>query len=94
LREKLAALPGARVLDRGPELAALVTVSFEGRVPAQLMRELRELGIHTTGQDRVDAVLDYDAKGVEGALRLSPHHYNTEAELETAVEALRDIVGG
>ncbi len=91
LRDGLAALPGARVLDRGPELAALVTVSFEGHAPPDLMRRLRERRIHTTGQERVDAVLDYDAKGVEGALRLSPHHYNTEAELETTVEALREI---
>jgi selenocysteine lyase/cysteine desulfurase len=92
LREELAALPGVRVLDRGPELAAIVTVAVEGHSSRDLVRALRERGINTTGQSRTDAVLDYDAKGVEGALRLSPHYFNTEAELSTFLGALAEIV--
>jgi selenocysteine lyase/cysteine desulfurase len=80
------------VLDRGPELAAIVTVSVQGRRPRDLMTALRERGVNTTAQGRLDAVLDYDAKGVDGSLRLSPHYYNTEEELETAVGALREIL--
>jgi len=94
LRAELAALPGVRILDRGPELAAIVTVAVEGHRPRELMLALRERGINTTAQERVDAVLDYGAKGVDGALRLSPHYYNTEGEVETAVAALRELVGG
>lgn len=94
LRRRLAGLPGARVLDRGRELAALVTVAVEGHEPAALMRALRARGVNTTGQSRVDAALDYDDKGVDGALRLSPHYFNTETEVETAVSALAEIVSG
>lgn len=91
LRRELAGLPGVRVLDRGRELSAIVTVALKGWSPEELMDELRTDGIHTTGQGRADAVLDYDAKGVEGALRLSPHYYNTEAEVQTAVAALEEL---
>jgi selenocysteine lyase/cysteine desulfurase len=56
------------------------------------MRRLRERGVHTTGQERVDAVLDYDAKGVEGALRLSPHVYNTRDEIGRAVAVLEELL--
>lgn len=92
LREGLAELRGVRVLDRGPELAAIVTAAVEGWSTRDLVGALRERGINTTGQRRTDAVLDYDAKGVDGALRISPHYFNTEAELSTFQEALAEIV--
>jgi len=91
LRERLADLPGVRVLDRGRELAAIVTVSVEGWSTRDLVAALRARGINTTGQVRTDAVLDYDAKGVDGALRISPHYFNTEDELATFQSALVEI---
>lgn len=94
LREALAALPGARVLDRGPELCAIVTVHVEGHDPATLVSRLRERHINTSSQTRLDAVLDYEAKDVEGALRISPHYFNTEQDLATLVDALADLLQG
>lgn len=93
LRERLGDLPGARVLDRGPELAATVTVSIEGHRPADLVRALRERRINVSSQTRIDAVIDYDRKGVDGALRISPHYFNEEREVEELVEALVERVG-
>jgi selenocysteine lyase/cysteine desulfurase len=93
LRERLAEIPGVRVLDRGSVLCAIVTVHVDGHSPAVLERTLREQGINTCWIDRVSAVLDFDEKGVEGALRISPHYYNTEGEIDALVEALLEIVG-
>ncbi|MFS8606977.1 MAG: aminotransferase class V-fold PLP-dependent enzyme [Gammaproteobacteria bacterium] len=92
LRDMLRELPGVRVLDRGPELCGIVSIAVAGHDPRALMRALRERGINTTAQTRPSAVLDYDAKGVDASLRFSPHCYNTEAELETAVDALRQLI--
>lgn len=94
LREAVASVPGVRVLDRGPELAGIVTVSVRGWSTRDLVGALRARGINTTGQARTDAVLDYDAKGVDGSLRVSPHYFNTEGELDTFVGALSELVGG
>jgi selenocysteine lyase/cysteine desulfurase len=33
-----------------------------------------------------------DDKGVASTLRVSPHYYNTEDELDTLVEALEEIL--
>jgi selenocysteine lyase/cysteine desulfurase len=33
-----------------------------------------------------------DEKRVDSALRISPHYYNTREEIDTAVEALSEIV--
>ncbi|MEJ2538543.1 MAG: aminotransferase class V-fold PLP-dependent enzyme [Gemmatimonadota bacterium] len=94
LRLQLARVPGIQVLDRGRERCAIVTVAVDGRDPAELVRELRRQGINTSAVTRESAVLDFDEKGVSGALRLSPHYYNTEAEIETAVQALETLARG
>jgi selenocysteine lyase/cysteine desulfurase len=93
LRDRLDGLQGVRALDRGETLAAIVTVDVEGREPEALVRSLRERGINTSSVDRTSAVLDFDEKGVEGALRLSPHYYNTDQELDAAVEAVEELAG-
>lgn len=93
LRDRLAQMPKARVLDRGTALGAIVTASFDGHVPADLVRDLRERGINTSSQTRIDAVIDYDAKGVDGALRMSPHYYNDESDLSALIGALEEVTG-
>lgn len=94
LRGRLADLRGVRVLDRGPELCAIVTASVEGHEPADLVQALRARGINTSSQTRLDAVLDYDDKKVGGSLRVSPHYFNTEADLATLIGALEEILAG
>ena len=41
---------------------------------------------------REGARFDFADKSVDWALRISPHYYNTEAEIETLTDALRTIV--
>jgi selenocysteine lyase/cysteine desulfurase len=94
LRERLAEIPSVRVLDRGVELGATVTATVAGRVPADLVTALRLRGINTSSQSRIDAVIDYDDKGVDGALRVSPHYFNDDSDLDSLVEALTEIVAG
>ena len=91
-RRRLAAVPGVRVLDRGPELCAIVTVAVAGRDTTDIKLELRRRGINTSSPHREDAVIDMDEKRTESALRISPHYYNTREEVDTAVAALEEIL--
>ncbi len=91
LRAGLDELEGASVLDRGPDLCGIVTTWIEGKDPRELELRLREEGVHTSSQGRDNAVLDYDSKGVSGALRLSPHAYNTEDEIDRALAVIASI---
>jgi selenocysteine lyase/cysteine desulfurase len=84
-------VPGLRVLDRGNPLAALVTVEVAGWDATELSKLLRKHGINTSASLRAYAVIDMDEKRAASALRLSPHYYNTEDELASAVEALRSV---
>ena len=93
-RDQLAGLRGVRVLDRGPELCAIATATFEGRDAKDLKLALRDRRINTSSPEREDAVIDMDEKEATSALRISPHYYNTTEEIDTAVEALREIITG
>ena len=92
LRSRLEEIDRVRVLDRGAELGATVTASIEGRDPADLVLELRRRGINTSSQTRIDAVIDYDDKGVDGSLRMSPHYFNDSSDLDAVIGALTEIV--
>lgn len=91
LRTALDAMAGVRVLDHGAELSATVTTHVEGRRPADLVAELRSRGINTSAQTRLDAVMDFDAKEVDGALRVSPHYFNDDEDIGRFLDALGEI---
>ncbi|MBX6365706.1 MAG: aminotransferase class V-fold PLP-dependent enzyme [Gemmatimonadetes bacterium] len=93
-REKLADVDGIRVLDRGPELCAIVTAELAGIDAGDAVRELREWGINTSATRRDWAVLDMDDKRARTAVRISPHYFNTEREVDTAVAALAAMMDG
>jgi selenocysteine lyase/cysteine desulfurase len=94
LRTKLAALPQVQIMDRGAERCAIATVAIPGRDLAAVKLQLRARGINTSVSDRDDGVMDMSAKGVTQTLRLSPHYYNTEFELDTAVATLDELTRG
>jgi selenocysteine lyase/cysteine desulfurase len=91
-RTRLATVPEVRVLDRGPELCAIVTAAVAGRDAKEIKLALRARGINTSSPEREDAVIDMDEKQASSALRISPHYYNTKEEIDTAVEGLEEVL--
>jgi selenocysteine lyase/cysteine desulfurase len=92
LRGALSGLDKVRVLDRGKDLCGIVSASIDGCEPRELVVALRDRRINTSAQIRVSAVIDYDEKGVAASLRLSPHYYNTEEEIDQAMSTLRELL--
>ncbi len=93
VRRELGDRPGFRVLDRGAELAAIATVEVAGWSAPQLVDALRARRINTSAVLQEYAVIDMDAKNATSALRVSPHYYNTDAELDALFDALHSLVG-
>ena len=91
LRDALAAVDGIRVLDRGSELCAIVTLTVDGWSSDALHDELERRGINSSVSEREHARYDFADKGVEAALRLSPHYYNTEEEVDEVVAAIGEL---
>jgi selenocysteine lyase/cysteine desulfurase len=94
LRERLAGVDGVRVQDKGEERCAIVTLSAEAHHPLDLLRALRKEGINTSRTGRDSAIFDFEEKGVDQVLRVSPHYYNTEEEIVAFVDALSRLITG
>ncbi|MGK4591492.1 aminotransferase class V-fold PLP-dependent enzyme [Amycolatopsis sp. w19] len=91
LRDGLRAIAGVEVLDRGPELGALVTFSIKGweAVPFKTAMDARR--INSALSYREFAQFDFGDKDVDWCLRLSPHYYNTEREVDDVAAAVAEL---
>lgn len=92
MREQLAALDNVRVLDKGPELASLVTFTVKGDKPSRLVNELSKRRINVVPSYRAFAVIDFDEKQIEWAIRASPHYFNTSEEIAAFTSTLKEII--
>lgn len=86
LRAGLEAIPRVRVLDRGAVRCAIVTASIDGMDARALVRHLSDRHINTVSSLREFGQFDFAEKKVETAIRYSPHYYNTEDEVDAAVD--------
>lgn len=89
LRSELSDIPGVQVLDRGERRCGIVTAHAPQWQMQALLQYLKENGVNARASTLAVAQIDFREKQVEWALRLSPHYYNTEAELTRVVELLR-----
>jgi selenocysteine lyase/cysteine desulfurase len=89
LRESLGAVDGVRLLDRGRELCAIVTIDVPDA--DKLHDDLERRGINSSVSELQHARYDFADKGVDAALRLSPHYYNTAAEIDEVVAAIAEL---
>lgn len=91
LRDRLAQVPGIQLLDRGPSPAALVTFDVAGWQPQPLKQAMDLRGINSALSFREFAQFDFADKEVEWALRLSPHYYNTEDEIDAVADVVAEL---
>lgn len=91
LREQLTTIPRARLCDAGTEHCAIVSFRIQGLEPREAVATLRAQGICIGASDPSSTRLDAEARGLPTVLRAAPHYYNTEAEIEQLVAALRAL---
>jgi selenocysteine lyase/cysteine desulfurase len=91
LREKLAALDGVRVLDPGATRCAIVTADRAGTDARQIVKALSARGINTVVTLCEFGLLDLSERKVDAAVRISPHYYNSDEEIETFVAAFDEV---
>ncbi|MEV1248054.1 aminotransferase class V-fold PLP-dependent enzyme [Nonomuraea sp. NPDC049750] len=93
LRVLLDAVPGVRVLEKGPELGAIVTFTIEGWRPEPFKAAMDAKGINSALSFREFAQFDFGDKDVDWCLRLSPHYYNTDEEVDQVAAAVAELAG-
>ncbi len=91
LRERIDAVPGVRTYDLGRERCAIVTAAVDGVPAAEVKEALARQGVNVTFTVPEQSQFDTEDRGVHPLVRLSPHYYNTEEELDRAVAVLADL---
>ena len=93
LRGQLAGLPGVTVHDLGQVRCAIVTAKISGVPAEQAAAELRRAGVNVDVNQPAGSPLDALDRGVHPMIRLSPHYYNTEAEIDRTTELVAALAG-
>lgn len=89
LREGLKNIPTARLCDPGTTFGNIVTVVVEGMPCADVVQKLAKEGIAINRSLREYALLDFGARNQTEVCRISPHYYNSEDEIDRALDAIR-----
>lgn len=91
LRGGLADIKGVEVTDVGANLSAIVTCQVAGKTAAELRKILANNKITGQVASVFHTRLDMEARGLNEILRLSPHYYNTEDEIEKTLEVMAQV---
>lgn len=87
-RDGLVTIPGVTVHDRGPIRSGIVTLTREGIPASELARQIKAAGVNVSLSTPDYARHDFDGHGVAGLVRVSPHAYNTEDEIDRLLTAV------
>ena len=94
VRDGLAAIDGVTVQDPGRTLSAIVSFTAAGRDAAWIKAALARHHIAVQVASVTHTRLDLEARGIDTAVRVSPHYYNTEAEIDRFLAVLGDLLAG
>ena len=90
LRTGLAEIPGVMVRDRGTVQSGIVTLRVDDA--AGVVAGLRARGINTSLSTPDYSRIDFGRDQATGLVRISPHAYNTEDEVDRAIAAVAELV--
>ncbi|MDF1696926.1 MAG: aminotransferase class V-fold PLP-dependent enzyme [Saprospiraceae bacterium] len=78
-------------LDRGEKMVNIFTFQKKGVSKENLENALAKHNVYFSTASRGSALIDFDKKGVDWAIRLSPHYFNTMEEMDRVAEIIASI---
>lgn len=91
LRTSLSSMANVRLLDHGDRLGSICTFNIEGKSQQEIQLALDANEVYYSISSRESALIDFDKKGLAWAIRLSPHYFNTVADMENACQIVSKI---
>ncbi len=90
-RADLQAIPRVTVQDTAPNRCGIVTFTVDGIKPAAVVAKAAENEASINASSATWATLDMTAKSLDQVVRVSPHYYNTAAELARVLDAVQSL---
>lgn len=91
LRSNLSSQGDLLFLDEGENLVNIFTFQKKGVAKSTLEQALEDENVYFSSAFRGSALIDFDKKGVDWAIRLSPHYFNTMQEMDHVSEIIGTI---
>ena len=90
-RKKLAEIDTIKLLDFGLHLSNIITFCHQTKSLASIENILKNNKICYSVATKNNAIIDFEAKNVEWAIRFSPHYFNTFQEIDFVVSVLKSM---
>jgi selenocysteine lyase/cysteine desulfurase len=91
LKSNLSAHEDLLFLDKAEKMVNIFTFQKEGISKSDLEKSLTEYNVYFSSAFRGSALIDFDKKGVDWAIRLSPHYFNTMQEIDQVSQIIKSI---
>ncbi|MEO8765311.1 MAG: aminotransferase class V-fold PLP-dependent enzyme [Ginsengibacter sp.] len=90
-REKLPGIHNLQLLDKGSQLCSIVTFHKRGCELKEIEKVLKDHKVEYSVSLKNNALIDFTNKGVDWAIRFSPHYFNTCEEVDIATDILASM---
>lgn len=91
LRVNLSSIPNVNLFDKGSNTSNLLTFIKEGKSLEEISYNLDQNHVYYSVSLKKYAFIDFSKKGIDWAVRLSPHYFNTIEEIDKVSEIIKEI---
>ena len=91
LRSNLASHGDILFLDKGEELVNIFSFQKKGVSKADIDIALTKNDVYFSSMFKGTALIDFNKKGIDWLIRLSPHYFNTMDEIDRVSEIIKEI---
>lgn len=90
-RDNLNAIEGVKMYDRGSHQCNILTFRKDGKSLDTIKTKLEANNICFSVSEKEWGFIDFNKKGVDWVVRLSPHYFNTMEEIDQVSNAIESI---
>ncbi|WP_350292380.1 aminotransferase class V-fold PLP-dependent enzyme [uncultured Croceitalea sp.] len=91
LRENLNGIQGVKLYDKGLNNCNILTFRKDHKSLKEITEKLTQNNVFYTISKKEWGVIDFEKKGIDWAIRLSPHYFNTKEEVHTISKIIDGI---
>lgn len=91
LRDNLNAIEGVKLYDKGSNVSSIITFRKKNKSLEDIQNKLQKNNVFHSVSAKSWGFIDFEKKGVDWVIRLSPHYFNTQKEINKVSEIIESI---